>query len=171
MWRKTFHKIFCSIRNFLELQCLVDDLVDFLELLCINAYIQYIIWWSGYGTWTWKTKKFLIYHLNGINILFYLKNLYQWLKLITCSYTSREYTVEKKMTYAWKRWLTAISKFHIFIASKGVGLSSNIWCSRKALKGLLQNIYLSQNYYIINITPLWRLLYIKALSLKKHLRL
>ena len=36
------------MRNFLELQCLVDDLVDFSELLMfINAYIQYIIWWSG----------------------------------------------------------------------------------------------------------------------------
>ena len=31
------------MRNFLELRCLVDDLVDFLELLCINAYIQFII--------------------------------------------------------------------------------------------------------------------------------
>ena len=32
------------MRNFLELQCLVDDLVDFSELLMfINAYIQYII--------------------------------------------------------------------------------------------------------------------------------
>ena len=31
--------------NFLELQCLVDDLVDFLELLMfIDAYTQYIIW-------------------------------------------------------------------------------------------------------------------------------
>ena len=32
------------MRNFLELQYLVDNLVDFLELLMfINAYIQYII--------------------------------------------------------------------------------------------------------------------------------
>ena len=32
------------MRNFLQLQCLVDDLVDFLELLMfINLYIQYII--------------------------------------------------------------------------------------------------------------------------------
>ena len=29
-----------------------------------------------------------------------------------------------------------------FIASKGAGLSSDIWTSRKALKGYLQNIYL-----------------------------
>ena len=42
--RRTFHKIFYSMRNFLELQYLVDNLVDFLELLMfINAYIQYII--------------------------------------------------------------------------------------------------------------------------------
>ena len=32
------------MQNFFELQCLVDDLVDLLELLMfINAYIQYII--------------------------------------------------------------------------------------------------------------------------------
>ena len=32
------------MRNCSELQCLFDDLVDFLELLMfINAYIQYII--------------------------------------------------------------------------------------------------------------------------------
>ena len=42
--RRTFHKIFHSMQNFLELQYLVDNLVDFLELLMfINAYIQYII--------------------------------------------------------------------------------------------------------------------------------
>ena len=34
----TFRKIFQSIRNFLELQCLVDDLVELLELsIFINA--------------------------------------------------------------------------------------------------------------------------------------
>ena len=33
-------------------------------------------------------------------------------------------------------------KSRLFIASKRVGLSLDIWCSRKALKGLLQNIYL-----------------------------
>ena len=34
----TFRKIFHSIRNFLELQCLVDDLVELLELsIFINA--------------------------------------------------------------------------------------------------------------------------------------
>ena len=27
--RKALHKTFCSVQNFLELQCLVDDLVDF----------------------------------------------------------------------------------------------------------------------------------------------
>ena len=43
--KRTFHKIFRSMWNFLELQCLVDDLDDFLELLMfIDAYTQYIIW-------------------------------------------------------------------------------------------------------------------------------
>ena len=33
------------MQNFLELQCLVNDLVDSLELLILtNANIQYIIW-------------------------------------------------------------------------------------------------------------------------------
>ena len=31
--KRTFRKIFCSMQNFLELQCSADDLVDFLELL------------------------------------------------------------------------------------------------------------------------------------------
>ena len=30
--KRPFRKIFRSMRNFLEFQCLVDDLVDFLEL-------------------------------------------------------------------------------------------------------------------------------------------
>ena len=38
-------------------------------------------------------------------------------------------------------------KFHIFIANKVVGLSLDIWRSRKAFKGLLQNIYLSLLLY------------------------
>ena len=33
-----FHKTFCSVQKFLELQSLVDDLVDFLELsMFVNA--------------------------------------------------------------------------------------------------------------------------------------
>ena len=35
-----------------------------------------------------------------------------------------------------------MKKSRFFIASKGLGLSSDIWPSRKALKGSLQNIYL-----------------------------
>ena len=42
--KRAFRTIFRNMRKFLELQILVDDLVDFLELLMfINAYIQYII--------------------------------------------------------------------------------------------------------------------------------
>ena len=40
LWRKKriLHKTFCSMQNFLELQCLIDDLVDFLELsVFVNA--------------------------------------------------------------------------------------------------------------------------------------
>ena len=47
-WKRTFRKLFRNMEYFWELQRLVDDLVDFLELLMfINAYIQDIIWWSG----------------------------------------------------------------------------------------------------------------------------
>ena len=36
--KRTLHKTFCSMQNFLELQCLIDDLVDFLELsVFVNA--------------------------------------------------------------------------------------------------------------------------------------
>ena len=45
-----------------------------------------------------KKQPFVTWNLDGINILFFLKNCYWWLKLITCSYTSREYTAEKKIT-------------------------------------------------------------------------
>ena len=31
--KRTFKKLFCSMRNFLELQFFVDDLADFLECL------------------------------------------------------------------------------------------------------------------------------------------
>ena len=44
-----------------------------------------------------EKKHFLKHHFNGINTSLFLKKCYQWLKLITCSYTCREYTVEKKM--------------------------------------------------------------------------
>ena len=38
--KRTFYKTFCSMRNFSELQCLVDNLVDVLELLVfINVII------------------------------------------------------------------------------------------------------------------------------------
>ena len=49
-----------------------------------------------------EKKHFLTYHLNGINVSLFLKNSYQWLKLITWCYTCREYTVEKKMTVCEK---------------------------------------------------------------------
>ena len=42
--QRTFRKIFPIMQNFLGLQCLVDDLVDFLELLMIiNGYLKYIV--------------------------------------------------------------------------------------------------------------------------------
>ena len=47
--------------------------------------------------------------------------------------------MQKKMTMCKKDDMK-MSRF--FIASKGVGLSSDVWPSRKALKGSLQNIYM-----------------------------
>ena len=42
--KRTFRKIFPIMQNFLGLQCLVDDLVEFLELLMmINGYLKYIV--------------------------------------------------------------------------------------------------------------------------------
>ena len=39
--KRTFRKTFCSSQNVLELQCPVDDLLDFLELsMFINAYLS-----------------------------------------------------------------------------------------------------------------------------------
>ena len=45
-----------------------------------------------------EKKIFPTHHLNGTNISLFLKKFYQWLQLITCSYTCGEYAVEKKMT-------------------------------------------------------------------------
>ena len=66
----------------------------------INVYqclysIYYLMKWIGDPDM--KKKHFLKHHFNGINTSLFLKKCYQWLKLITCSYTCREYTVEKKM--------------------------------------------------------------------------
>ena len=52
--------------------------------------------------------------------------------------------MQKKMTMC-KKDDKQNSKF--FIASKWVGLSSDIWPSRKTLKGSLQNIYLMLDLY------------------------
>ena len=50
--KRTPHKTFRSVQNLLELQCLVDELVDFLELsMILNAYLPYIYYlmkWLGH---------------------------------------------------------------------------------------------------------------------------
>ena len=53
-------KIFCNMQNLLELQCLVDDLVDFLELsMFINASLSYIYYlMNGIGDSDMKKKAF-----------------------------------------------------------------------------------------------------------------
>ena len=47
--KKTFHQTFHCMQTFLEFQCPVDELVDFLEWsMFINASLpNYIIWGSG----------------------------------------------------------------------------------------------------------------------------
>ena len=56
-----------------------------------------------------KKKHFLTHHLNGINISLFLKKCYRWLKLITYSYTCREYNMAID-DYVQKRWLFVASK-------------------------------------------------------------
>ena len=70
---------------------------------------------------------------------------------MTCNYTYKEKLMCRK------RWPSLES---CFIASKGVDLPSDIWASRKTLKGSLKNIHLMLDLYIIIVTPLV-LLYIK----------
>ena len=62
--RRIFCKIFCSVQNFLELQCLVDD-SDEVDMQVGNE------------------KKNNLLH--NIYILFFLKNCYKWLKLMICN--------------------------------------------------------------------------------------
>ena len=87
------------MRNFLELQCLVDDLVDFLELLMLSM-LTFNVLFDEVKRGPGEENKFffLTCHWNGIIILLFLKKCYRWLKLITCSSACREYTVAKKMT-------------------------------------------------------------------------
>ena len=61
---------------------------------------------------------------------------------MTCSYTCREYTIEKKTTMCKNDDLSSHQssiKVPVLIESKGVGLSLEIL---KALKGLLQIVHL-----------------------------
>ena len=50
-----------------------------------------------------------------------------------------------------------------FIASKQVGLALDIWPSRKAIKGLLQNIYLILDLVYEKRNPFFRLLLMIAI--------
>ena len=147
-----------------------------------------------------KKTHFLTHHLNSINTSLFLKKCHRWLKLITVSYTCRENTVEEmamckkdvnslcqsSIKVPWKdcrrkRWLCVQKmticcakvtyKFHIFIASKVVDLSLDIWCLRKALKGLLQNIYLMIELLYHKHNPFITTVVYKTTFLKKHLRL
>ena len=61
---------------------------------------------------------------------------------MTCSYICREQIVYRKRWLSVKKDDRPPHQKRLFIASKGVGLSLDIWPSRKALKRLLQNIYL-----------------------------
>ena len=67
--------------------------------------------------------------------------------------------------------IKVVQKFHMVIASKEVDLSSNIWRSRKALKGLLQNIYLMLELSYHKHNPLITTVVYKSTFLKRQLRL
>ena len=89
-----FHKIFCSIQIFLELQYLVDDLIDFLEWLKLLLELELLMKWIGdlkhFGA---KTVCYIQF------VSFFLKNRYGRLNLITCSYTCREQILYQKDGY------------------------------------------------------------------------
>ena len=89
---------------------------DTIYMTCIMCHTMYIVYW---------------------------KNSYRWSELMACSYTCREKnTVQKKMSM--RNWddRPLYQKSRFFITSRRVGLSLYISHSRKALKCLLQNIYL-----------------------------
>ena len=69
-----FQKIFRGMRDFLELQCLVDDLVDFLELsIFINVSLPLNILLNEVGRQHGHGKKhFVRYHLH----LFFIKKTF-----------------------------------------------------------------------------------------------
>ena len=147
--RRTFRQTFCSVQTFLELQCLVDDLVEFLELsMFINAslpQVYYLIKWIGDSNMKQKTFGLIPYTCIMCHTMYivYWKNSYRWSELMACSYTCREKnTVQKKMSM--RNWddRPLYQKSRFFITSRRVGLSLYISHSRKALKCLLQNIYL-----------------------------
>ena len=65
-----------------------------------------------------------------------------------------------------------VQKFHIFIASKGAGLSLDIRRSRKNLKSLLQNIYLMLQLIYHKHNPLiTNIVYGSIFFSKNHLAL
>ena len=90
-----FAKHFATCKFFLELQCLVDDLVDFLELsIFINVSLPLNILLNEVGRQHGHGKKhFVRYHLH----LFFIKKTFTWwLKLMTCSYTCGEQMLDRK---------------------------------------------------------------------------
>ena len=95
LWRKKEHfakyVVICEV--FLELQSLYN-LVDFLKLsLLINASVPWVFYLMK---WTWDLDmKQIDILLDTIDIIFFLKNCYGWLKRMTWSYPGREYYTEK----------------------------------------------------------------------------
>ena len=86
---------------------------------------------------------------------------------MTCSYTIN--TTEKKMTICknngWSSHQNRRKTF--FFASKEVGLALDIWRSRKALKRLLQNIYLMLEILYHKHNPLITTAVYKSTFLRK----
>ena len=69
---RTFRETFRSMRNFLELQFLVDNLVDFLEL-SMPRYLSVLLDEVNRGPEHEKKKKRIL--LNTVYIVFFKKNL------------------------------------------------------------------------------------------------
>ena len=118
----------------------IYDLVKFLELsMATIASNTLNILVDMKWTWDLGMKKTFIL-LDTIYIVFFLKDCYWWLVV-----TLAENNIQKKRLCVKKMTgclMKIIWKCYIFIVIKAVGLSLYIWCSRKGLKGLLQNTYL-----------------------------
>ena len=131
--KRAFYTTFCSMPIFLESQFLLDDLADFFRIInvCQCFFTLNMLFDKVDGGLRRVWKSIL---LDTIRIVFSSKltDDLNWKLVVTLVEND---TAQKKLTMCKKDDCSRIKtvwKFHIFIANKEVGLSFNIWHSRKA---------------------------------------